>query len=335
MSLTPAATTDTATAPSSWSKVAGVVAILIAIIVVFLLAFALPSVNSEPHDIPIAVVGPGQVVTALGDALEENAPGGFEITVADSADDARELILNRDVYGAFIVDPASGLTVDTASAASSYVATILEAAAQQIGAVTSLPVVVDDVVPFPEADPRGIGLSAGALPMALGGWIAAVATVALVRGNRQRLATAGSFAVLGGLALTSTLYFWIGTFEDNFWMTTLGAMLGIAATAFLVLGLGRLLKGVGIAIAAVLLILLGNPLSGLSSAPEVLPVPWGAIGQLLPPGATGTLLRNLGFFDGAATLHPILVLTAWLVLGLAMYAFAVVRDRRGEGRLTE
>ena len=67
---------------------------------------------------------------------------------------------------------------------------------------------------------------------------------------------------------------------------------GIAATCFSVLGLGQLLGNPGIGLAAVLLVLVGNPLSGLATGPEMLPPPWGTIGQLLPPGATGTLMRS-------------------------------------------
>jgi hypothetical protein len=47
------------------------------------------------------------------------------------------------------------------------------------------------------------------------------------------------------------------------------------------------------------MVLVGNPLSGISSAPERLPEPAGALGPLLPPGAGGSLLRSTAFFDGA------------------------------------
>jgi MYXO-CTERM domain-containing protein len=65
------------------------------------------------------------------------------------------------------------------------------------------------------------------------------------------------------------------------------------------------------------MMLVGNPLSGIATAPELLPSPAGAIGQLLPPGAGGTLLRSTAFFDGAAAGRPLTVLAAWALLGLA------------------
>ena len=38
---------------------------------------------------------------------------------------------------------------------------------------------------------------------------------------------------------------------------------------------------------------------------------YGALSQLLPPGAALTAVRNVQYFDWAATLAPLLVLAAW------------------------
>lgn len=309
---------------SSWQKIASVTLVLTAVIVVFLIAFALPNIYASPRHVPIALVAAEPFATAIPKGLDTLSPGSFTVSVVDSPQKARQLILDRSIYGAIVMEK-SGLTVFIASAASYPVSAAITAVGQQIGQRVSLPVKVDDIVPFSQSDPRGIGLSAGALPIALGGWIAAVGIIATVRGARQRVIAAASFAIVGGLTLTAVLQFWLGTFNGNYWPTALCAALGIAATCFLVLGLQQLLKGIGIGIAAVLLILLGNPLSGLSSAPELLPEPWGAVGQLLPPGATGTLLRNVAFFDGAGAVTSILTLTFWLFAGLGMYALATRR----------
>lgn len=129
--------------------------------------------------------------------------------------------------------------------------------------------------------------------MALGGWIGAMVVMLLIKTHGREASAAAVFAVTGGLVLTAVLQYGIGTLDGNYLLTALGAMLGIAATAFVALGLRSAFGGAGLGVAAVILILLGNPLSGLASAPELLPAPWGALGQLLPPGATGSLIRNL------------------------------------------
>ncbi|WP_084106440.1 hypothetical protein [Demequina sp. NBRC 110056] len=320
-------------AAQSWRPVFGLALGLALLVSTMLVAFGLPAVSSSPHDIPLAVVAPEEVAGQIGGALDEAQPGAFEVTAAPSEEDAVAMIEGREVYGAFVVGPM-GLTVDVASAASPTVAQLITQVGQAAGAQLGVDVTVNDVVPTSEDDPRGIGLSAGALPIALGGFIAGVATTLLIRGTGRRLAAMGTFAVVAGLLMVSILEFWFGTLTGNFWAASAAAILGILATGMTVLGVESLLGRPGIAIAAILIVFLGNPLSGLTSAPEMLPEPWGAIGQLLPPGATGTLLRNVGFFDGAAIGQPLLVLGAWLALGVALLVVAGARSRHAVARAT-
>jgi hypothetical protein len=321
MSISPTGGTPAPPASSSPRKMVISIFILTALMLVLLTAFALPGIHSAAKDIPVGVVASSQTRSAIVSGLEKDET--FTVTTYDSQNAADEAILNRDVYGAFVVS-RTGLAVRTATAASYTATTAVTAAGQALGTALKVPVSVKDLRAFPSSDPKGIGLSAGALPIALGGWIAAVMIITLITGIWRRLVTLAGFAVVGGFALVGFL-FAIGTFDDNYWTGSLAAMLGIAATGSLVLGLQRLLKGVGIGIAAIVLILLGNPLSGLSSAPEFLPHPWGAIGQLLPPGATGMLLRNVIFFDGVDTSKSILALLGWLIIGLLTYILAGLR----------
>lgn len=310
-----------------WSRVVAVVVGLAALLVTLLVAFGLPALKSAPHEVPLAVVGPEAAVTQLEASLETASPGAFELIPAADAATSEEMIRSREVYGA-LVFTESGLTVQTASAASAAVAQSLTAIGQQVGATTGTPTEVVDIVGFTQEDPRGVGLTAGALPIALGGFMAAVGSIFAIKGDRQRLTAAALFAVIGGFALTAVLEFGFGTFDGNYWATSAAAVLGIAATSFIVLGLERVIGTAGVGLGAVLVVLLGNPLSGLASAPEYLPAPWGTIGQFLPPGATGTLLRNVAFFDGAAITQPILVLLGYVALGLVLFLIGALRSRR-------
>jgi hypothetical protein len=95
-----------------------------------------------------------------------------------------------------------------------------------------------------------------------------------------------------------------------------------------VAGLGTAFGHVGLGVGAATVLLLGNPLSGVASAPELLPQPWGEIGQFPPPGAGGTLLRSVAFFDGAAAAAPLAVLSGWVAVGLALFLAGGVRSAR-------
>ncbi|MCK9928853.1 SNG1 family protein [Frankia sp. Mgl5] len=311
--------------PSDAVRVAGVVAGLTILLGVMLTAFALPAANLNPHHVGLGVVGPPSAVTAARQQLESRGDA-FDIKTYADADAARTAILERKIYGAVILDPG-GVHTLVASAASVSIAATAQGVGAGIASASDVPATVTDIRPFPSDDSRGAGLSAGALPLALGGWIGATVIMLVFHTPGRRMLTAGIFAVVGGLGLTAVLQFGIGTLDGNYWLTSLGAMLGIGATASAVLGLRTLFGGAGLGIAAILLILLGNPLSGLSNAPELLPEPWGAIGQLLPPGATGALIRDLAFFDGHGSLHAVLTLTAWLVGGAVFLALGVARHR--------
>jgi len=306
---------------------AAVVTLLTVVLTVLLIAFAWPATRSEPRDLPVAIVGPPAVVAQITGALEGAMPGAFELLNQPDRAAAVAAIENREVYGAVVVGQ-QGPEVLTASAASPAVAQILTQLAgrlssQQPGTVAT----VTDVVPVPADDPRGAGLAAGALPLVLGGILAAAALTQLVRPGASRILGALAFSVTGALALTAVLQFWLGSLEGNYWANASVIALSVAATSVTLLGLEWLLGTAGLGLGAAIMMLLGNPLSGLASSPEMLPTGWGALGQLLPPGAAGTALRSVAFFDGAGVGRPLLVLFAWLAAGLLLVGLAAVRNR--------
>jgi len=106
-----------------------------------------------------------------------------------------------------------------------------------------------------------------------------------------------------------------------------------AAGAFLCFTVGSVAVGlqsalgvVGTGVSILLFVVLGNPSSGGPYATELLPGLWRTLGPYLPTGAGVDLVRNLAYFDGQAIGRPLVVLTAWLALGVAMVgAFARVR----------
>ncbi|MDL9936097.1 hypothetical protein QSJ18_05035 [Gordonia sp. ABSL1-1] len=319
---TPTPTAAPADPGTEGRKVVLVVAGLTVLLALMLTAFALPAVKSGPHGVGLGIVAPPAAAAQIEAGLD-----GFDVTRYDDAAAARQAITDREIYGALVVGP-DGLHTYVATAASATVAQTIGQIGTKIAAAQNVPVQVTDVRAFPDNDPRGAGLSAGALPLALGGWIAAVLIMQLISSSRNRLIAVGAFAVIGGFALVAVIQFGLGTFDGNYWLTSLAAMLGIAATAMGVLGLREFFGFAGLGIAAIALIFLGNPLSGLASAPEMLPTPWGYIGQLLPPGATGSLLRSVAFFDGHGGVHALIVLICWLAGGLALYFAGLARAAR-------
>lgn len=212
-----------------------------------------------------------------------------------------------------------------ATAAGPSVAQLLtEAVGEQAGR----PVPTEDVVPLPSADPRGAALNSSVLPLALAGIVVgALVTVLGLRGGRAVLAVAGASAATG-LVAAALADSWLGALAGDWW-TEAGALgLTVLAGAAAVAGLAAVLGRAGMGVGSLLVMLLGNPFSGVTSAPELLPEPVGALGQWLPPGAGGSLTRSVAYFDGNGAAGPLAVLACWSVAGLALLALGPLLARR-------
>ncbi|ADD42353.1 ABC transporter permease [Stackebrandtia nassauensis] len=305
--------------PTPWLKIGISILGLVALLTVILLAFALPALKSEPHDIPLAVAGPATAAEQVADQLEAKDAETFDLTVIETEDEARELIDDREVYGAIVIGP-QGMTMYTASAASPAVSTMLTQMAAKMSAESGAKVPVEDVHPAADDDPNQRGLAAGALPLALAGYISAIMLALTVVGTLRQVIGLIVLTSVAAATLIAILQFWFGSIAGDYWINTAAGALGISAAAWMVLGLHAVLGKAGLGLGAATLILLGNPLSGLASAPELLPTGWSTVGQLLPPGATGTLLRSTGFFDGTGSTQAIWVLAVWVAVGVLMYA---------------
>jgi hypothetical protein len=277
--------------------------------------FAWPAIKTAPRDLPVVVAAPPPAATALTQRLQTARPGAFAITtVADQAA-ADATLRDRHAYAAFILRP-DGLRLHVASAAAPAVAQLLTQQAQALGDGARLPVV--DVVPTDADDPRGAGFAAGFLPLVLTSMAAGILLAATVGSRRARLAGIGVFAALAGLVGAAVLHYWLDALPGAYLASA--AVIGLLALAVCatVTGLGALFGGAGIGLGVVLVFVLGNPLSAVASAPELLPQPWGQLGQLLPPGAGATLLRSTTYFGGAGGTPAAWTLAAWAVTGLAL-----------------
>ncbi|GAA1627263.1 hypothetical protein [Georgenia ruanii] len=313
------------TSKTPWGHVLALVLGLGTLVSVALLTFAWPAVNVAPRAVPVALSAPAPVAAELTRTLDGVAPGAFAVTAADDRAAAVDLVEGRHVYGGLVAGP-QGAEVLVASAAGPAVAQLLTDVAERLGEAQQRPVQVTDVAPLPDDDPRGVGLAAGALPLVLGGIATASALRLRVPEPTRRVGGVLGAGAVGGIAMVAILQ-WLGVVSGAFWANVAVVALAITATAAALLGLERLAGLPAMALGGATVLLLGNSLSGLTSAPVLLPTGWGALGQLLPPGAAATALRSTAYFDGAGATAPLLVLAAWSVLGLALMVLPVRRRR--------
>jgi hypothetical protein len=307
--------------------------IIPAAVALIITLFAWPQAKLEPRGVPIGVVGGEEEAAALEQQLAPE--GDFDVRPYADEASAREAIEDRDIYGAF-VPSAEGSTVLVASAGSPFVAQALTGLAQpRLSAPPSgdpaSAVDVVDVVPADPDDPRGSAFNASVLPLLIGGIITGVLVAFTIRppGLRQ-IGALVLAAALAGLAAVAVAQGWLEILEGGWLANAAVLSLLLLAIASVVTGLVAVMGPPGIGVAAVLMVLLGNPWSGLSTAPELLPRPIGDIGQLFPPAAGGQALRDTAFFDGTALGGHLAVLFVWIAIGLSLLAIGARRLSRSD-----
>ncbi|PUB31699.1 hypothetical protein C8K30_101215 [Promicromonospora sp. AC04] len=179
-------------------------------------------------------------------------------------------------------------------------------------------VTVTDVVPLSADDPRGTGFTAALFPLLLGGMIGGIGISIAVSGALRRVLAVTVYSVVGGALLVGILHFWFGSLQGD-WLLEAGALiLAIAAIAAPITGFVAVLGRPGIALGPVIMMLVGNPISGAAMPTEFLPWHWGAIGQWLPPGASATLLRDVSYFPDADASQAWLALAVWTAAGVLL-----------------
>jgi hypothetical protein len=290
--------------------------------------------SPKPHNLPIGIVGPAPVADAARAQLARVDPGGFKVHDYNSLTAAKTAVLHRSVYGAYQPGPSPVLL--TANAASPPVAALLQRVFGSVSQVTGRPLVVDDVAPLPPSDSSG----ATAFSALLGLIIAALAGSSIVytftrhRHEFVRIVATAGIAIVAGLitALVTTVI--VGSYPHDRFLVVWGVALLFVLAMGLPIAAFQVLFGLpGTAIGYLLFLVIGNPASGGSSAPQLLPTFWRGLSQALPPGAAVTSLRDVVYFNGHGSTDALIVLALYAVLGgaaamVAAFVRAGTRSRR-------
>ena len=295
---------------------------------VLVAVFALVSSNvaanhsPKPHGVPIGIVGTPAVVGLARAELARAAPGAFEVHAYRSLTSARTAVLHRSVYGAFQPAPAPVLLV--ASAASPPVAVLLQRTFSGVASRSGRALAVHDLVPLPSSDSSGATSFSAILSLILAGLVGAslVYTFTQNRPEAARVAVTVAIGVGAGLVTALVTNVLVGAYPGHFFAVWGVATLFVFAISLPIAAFQVIFGIAGTAIGWILFLVIGNPASGGSSAPELLPGFWRTLSQLLPPGAGVTSLRDVVYFNGHGSSHALIVLAGWAVLGGAVAMIA-------------
>jgi hypothetical protein len=293
-------------------------AVLIAVLVT---AFTWPTSRVDPRGVPVAVTGSPDFVDRTTQALDAAGADSFDVTVAPDQASGVELLRHNDADGVFEEgDPATRASAKLllASAGRPAVAQLLTSVQTAMTDRAGAAPAVVTTVAAPSDDPRSAVFTAAAIPTVLGA-IASGVLLSLYGGTRaKRLVGVVAGSALAGVLLTVVMDTWLGALAGGWWREWGLYSVAVAAVTAAVVGMHNVFGRVGMVVAAAGVLLLGNPLSGASSAPELLPHGWSTLGQAMPPGAMTSALRSIGFYDDHGAGGPVLVLAAWAAVGLLL-----------------
>src|SRR3954471_8001945 len=71
---------------------------------ILITAFIWPAAASSPKDLPVGISGPADRVAAVSDVLAQQDPSPMALVEVTSRDQAIQMIENRELYGAILLD---------------------------------------------------------------------------------------------------------------------------------------------------------------------------------------------------------------------------------------
>ncbi len=307
-------------------KILFVLAGMLALVFVFVGSNVAANHAPRPHDLPLGIVGPPQAVAASTRQLDRRATGAFAILAYGSPAAARTGILHRSIYGALEPGPPPVLLV--ADAASSFVAALLQQTFQAAAHAQGQRLTVIDLAPLPPSDSTGATAFSATLSLIIVG-ILGTSMIYLVTKNRTlgvRLTALVILAAGAGVLTALVTNVIVGAFSSHFLAVWGVATLFVLAMVMPIAAFQVLLGLPGTAVGLLVFVVVGDPAAGGSTAPQLLPNPWRAISQGLPPGAATTAMRDVVYFEGFGATRALLTLGTYAVVG-AIAAVAVNRLR--------
>ena len=291
--------------------------------------------HQEAKNMPIAIsASNSSAAEKFAKSLVEQNSDAVDITIVDSAMEARTQVTDRDVTAAVDLDSKSA-TLYTASGAgvssSSAITAVLTPALIEDGFTVNN----QDLAPLPQKDSMGMGamllstamITAGYMPWSL----AFSNSPELLKRRRALPLLAGWSLLLSGLGIL------IGgpilgvvpvASIISVWATL---ALGVFAVGSSQLLLTRIFGPMAVIPGMFLFMVLGQPSSNMGMSVYMLPKIFPFLHQFLPMPALGEAVRSIMYFDGNGAAKHILILIAGAVAAMLLTTLIdFLRVRKGK-----
>ncbi|WP_188277239.1 hypothetical protein [Streptomyces sp. CBMA152] len=288
--------------------------------------------SPQAHDLRVDIVGSGPSAQVLAQTLQDKGAGALDVRTVPDRASAVHALEQQQVYGAYIPGARPELLV--ASASSDTSATAVEKVFTKVAAAQDAPLKVTDVTDLAKGDPTGQGIFFLLVALSIGSY----ASVAVIGGAgavlplriRALLALGMSFLVSGiGAVFAGPMFHLVDHGLGGVW-----AMSWLYSAGILLIGVGlhTFLKRWTTLGVMVLFVMLNFTSSGGIFRPELQPGFFGALHAFWNGAGFVEGTRSHVYFAGHGLGGHVLVLTLWLLAGIALVgiaALAEARARRG------
>src|SRR5262245_45246056 len=309
------------------SLIGGVLFLQFAFILSYVAAFHAP----KPHEIRLGIVSPSAKISEQTaekmNAIESHPLHAVPVTDKDTAiqqiksgELSAALVIN--IFGktdTLLISSGGGATVATAV---TRVVTLLEATQKRT-------VTVEDVVPLQSGDNYGltgfylvIGWIVGGYLMASLLGVSAGARPATPRRAYIRLGAIVPYAIISGIGGALIVDQGLGALTGHFVaLSLLGALL-VATSATVTMAFQVILGVIGIGIAVLVFVILGNPSAGGAYQTELLPPFWRFLSNGLPTGSGTDTVRRIVYLESHGIRGHLIVIAVWVIAGAVITVIA-------------
>ena len=276
-----------------------------------------------PHELPTAVVGTSVEARVFAQKLNDGAHGALTVRTVATADDARRLIQEREISGAYqtVGDHA---VLFVSPAASATTATAVTEAFAPIAYATGRPLQVQDVVSVGPSDRSGQGLFFLLVALSIGGYTSAIAISAAAAhlrvSGRVGVAVVMTAVVAAlGTLVAGPVYGIITAHHLAIWAL---AWLYCAGITLIGLGLHPIFKRWTTPLLTMLFVMLNFTSSGGVFQSALMPRFFSALHGFWNGAAWLEAASSRTYFDGADMGRPVLTLALWAAGGLGLIALS-------------
>jgi hypothetical protein len=267
------------------------------------------------HNLPWGVTGQSSLTTAVQKDVS------LKIHNHASESDLINAANHTTIYGGFVPQTNTVIISEAASLwAPGVMPAAYEKAAKAQGVKLGRPKVVNKL---PKQDPEGVVPGLVVFVLLVAGYLGS--TLAMQRTGtaaaQRRVSSLICFAVVASLVFNLIVGPILGAYPDvgtNFWPLWGEFALMCLAVALLTATLQSVIGPIGTLVTVVLVVFFGNPSTGGENGTAYLPPFWQFIGPILPPWKGVTLIRNTLYFDGNDITQQIIVLSIYVIVGLAL-----------------